>query len=180
MSKVPYSSANGSLMYEMACTRTDIAHVVGVVRRYMNNLGKKDWEEVNWILGYLRGTATHALSFGGSDIALKGYVDSYMAGDKDSRRITIGYDFIVGGTTVRRSTIGYETIKRFLHFQQQKQSMLFLQRLVKKSFGYICLWWKWERRRRITGCIVIVRVSFFLQRTPLSIQRLRMYISSTI
>ena len=40
MSKVPYASANGSLMYAMVCTRLDIAHVVGVVRRYMNNPGK--------------------------------------------------------------------------------------------------------------------------------------------
>jgi hypothetical protein len=40
MSRVPYSSAVGSLMYAMVCTRPDIAHVVGVVSRYMNNPGK--------------------------------------------------------------------------------------------------------------------------------------------
>jgi hypothetical protein len=40
MSKVPYSSAVGSLMYAMVFTRPDIAHVVGVVRKYMNNPGK--------------------------------------------------------------------------------------------------------------------------------------------
>ena len=37
MSRIPYSSAVGSFMYAMVCTRLDIAHVVGVVRRYMNN-----------------------------------------------------------------------------------------------------------------------------------------------
>ena len=37
MSKVPYASVVGSLMYAMFCTRPDIAHVVGVVSRYMNN-----------------------------------------------------------------------------------------------------------------------------------------------
>ena len=31
MSKVPYASAIGSLMYAMVCTRLDIAHAVGVV-----------------------------------------------------------------------------------------------------------------------------------------------------
>jgi len=41
MSKVPYSSAVGSLMYAMVCIRPDIAHAVGVVRRYMNNIGKE-------------------------------------------------------------------------------------------------------------------------------------------
>ena len=31
MSKVPYASAIGNLMYVMVCTRIDIAHAVGVV-----------------------------------------------------------------------------------------------------------------------------------------------------
>ena len=43
MAKVPYSSAVGSLMYAMICTRTDIAFAVGVVSRYMSNPGKKHW-----------------------------------------------------------------------------------------------------------------------------------------
>jgi hypothetical protein len=41
MSRVPYSSTVGNLMYVMICTRLDIAHAVGVVRRYMNNPGKE-------------------------------------------------------------------------------------------------------------------------------------------
>ena len=40
MSKVPYSSVVGSLMYSMVCRRPDIVHEVGVERRYMNNPGK--------------------------------------------------------------------------------------------------------------------------------------------
>ena len=40
MSRIPYSSVVGSLMYAMACTRPDVAHAVGVVIRYMNNPGK--------------------------------------------------------------------------------------------------------------------------------------------
>jgi hypothetical protein len=70
MSRVPYSSVVGILMYAMVCTRPYIAHVVGVVRRYMKNPGKEHWEEVKWILRYLRGIATHALCFGGSDTIL--------------------------------------------------------------------------------------------------------------
>jgi hypothetical protein len=100
MSRVPYSSTIGSLMYLMVCTRPDIAHAVGVVRRYMNNPGKEHWEEVKWILMYLRGTSTNALCFGGSDTFLQGYVDSYMEGDKYRRRSTTGYVFNVGGTIV--------------------------------------------------------------------------------
>ena len=39
MSKIPYSSAVGRLMYAMVFKRPDIAHAVGLVSRYMNNLG---------------------------------------------------------------------------------------------------------------------------------------------
>jgi hypothetical protein len=100
MSRVPYSSIVGSLMYAMVCTKLDITHAVGVVSMYMNNLGKEHWEEVKWILRYLRGISTHALCFGGSEIVLQGYVDSDMVGDEDSRRSTTRYVFTVGGTTI--------------------------------------------------------------------------------
>jgi hypothetical protein len=100
MCRVPYSSTIGKLMYEMVCTRLDIAHEVGVVRRYMKNKGKGHCEALKWILRYLRGTYTHALCFGGLDIFLHGYVDSDMAGDKDSRSSTTWYVFTVGGIVV--------------------------------------------------------------------------------
>ncbi|XP_059291841.1 F-box/LRR-repeat protein At5g63520-like [Lycium ferocissimum] len=44
MAKIPYSSAVGSLMYAMVCTRPDIAHAVGVVSRFLENPGKEHWE----------------------------------------------------------------------------------------------------------------------------------------
>jgi hypothetical protein len=70
MFKVPYSSPVGNLMYVMVCTRPYIAHLVGVVSRYMNNPGKEHWETVKWIPRYLRGISTHALCFGGSNTFL--------------------------------------------------------------------------------------------------------------
>ena len=100
MTKVPYASAVGSLMYAMVCTRPDIAQAVGVVSRFMNNPGKGHWEAVKWILRYLRGTSHYSLCFGGSNSCLQGYVDSDMAGDLDGGRSTTGYVFTIGGTTV--------------------------------------------------------------------------------
>jgi hypothetical protein len=98
MSRVLHSLTIGNLIYAMVFTRLDIAHAMGVVSRYMNNPGKEHWEETKWILRYLRGTATHALCFGGSNTVLQGYIDSYMAGDKHSRRSTTWYAFTVGRT----------------------------------------------------------------------------------
>jgi hypothetical protein len=41
MSKVPYSSVVGSLMYAMVCSRPDLSHAIRVVARYMSNPGKE-------------------------------------------------------------------------------------------------------------------------------------------
>ncbi|CAN0918246.1 Retrovirus-related Pol polyprotein from transposon TNT 1-94 [Linum grandiflorum] len=57
MSSIIYSSAVGSLMYTMVCTRPDIAHAVGLVSRFLSNPGKAHWEAVKWIFKYLRGGA---------------------------------------------------------------------------------------------------------------------------
>ncbi|RDY14466.1 hypothetical protein CR513_00466, partial [Mucuna pruriens] len=89
MNKVPYSSAVGSLMYAMVCTRPDIGYAVGVVSRFLSDPGKEHWEAVKWILRYLRGTAKRSLCFGNENLKLIGYSDSDMAGDVDSRKSTL-------------------------------------------------------------------------------------------
>ena len=61
MSKAPYALAVGSLMYEMVCTRPNIAHALGVVSRYMKNPGKEHWMALKWIIRYLKGTTNQAL-----------------------------------------------------------------------------------------------------------------------
>ena len=91
ISKVPYASFIGSLMYAMVCTRPDIAHAVGGVNRYMSHPGLEHWNVVKWILGYLRGTSSKFLYFGSSSTNLQGYVDLYLARDIDTKWSTIGY-----------------------------------------------------------------------------------------
>jgi hypothetical protein len=100
MSRVPYSSTVCSSMHAKVWKRPNIAHAVGVVSKYMKNQGKEHWEEVKWILRYLKGTSTHALCFGGSDTFLEGCVDLDMAGDKDSWRSTTRYVFNISGTKI--------------------------------------------------------------------------------
>ena len=71
MASIPYSSAVGSLMYVMVCTRPDIAYAVGVVSRFMVNPSKEHWEAVKWIFKYLRGSSNSCLSFGSSKPVLE-------------------------------------------------------------------------------------------------------------
>src|SRR5713101_6860279 len=138
MSRIPYSSAIGSLMYAMVCTRPNIAHAVGVVSRYMNNPGKEHWKAVQWILRYLRGTTSHALCFGGSDTVLQGYVDADMAGDKDNRRSTTGYVFTVGGTAVSwisklQLVVALSTTEvEYVAATEASKEMIWLQRFMEE------------------------------------------------
>ncbi|KAH9699234.1 Integrase catalytic domain-containing protein [Citrus sinensis] len=89
MSRVPYASAVGSLMFAMICTRPDIAQAVGA-----------HWIAVKRILRYIRGTSDVALCYGGSEFTVRGYVDSDFAGDLDKRKSTTGYVFTLAGAAV--------------------------------------------------------------------------------
>ena len=64
MSRVPYSSAVGSLMYAMVCSRPDLSYAMSLVSRYMAHPGKEHWKVVQWIFRYLRDTSNACLKFG--------------------------------------------------------------------------------------------------------------------
>lgn len=91
----PNVSAIGSLMYAMVSTRSNIAHAVGILSRFMKNLCKYHWEAVKWICRYLKDTFNYCLCFGGDSIDVRGYVDSDHTGDRDNRKSTSDYIFIV-------------------------------------------------------------------------------------
>ncbi|KAG8474589.1 hypothetical protein CXB51_031229 [Gossypium anomalum] len=100
MSHVPYSSAVGSLMYAMVCSRPDLSYAVSAVSRYMANPGKEHWKAVQWILRYLRGTTDVCLQFGRIEDGVIGYVDADFGGDLDRRRSLTGYVFTIGGCAI--------------------------------------------------------------------------------
>ena len=56
MSRILYASAVGSIIYTMTCTRPNMAHSLGVVRRYQSDPGEAHWKVVKTILKYLRNT----------------------------------------------------------------------------------------------------------------------------
>ena len=142
-----YSSAVGSLMYAMVCTRPDIAHAVGVVSRFMVNPGKDHWEAVKWIFRYLRGSSKLCLTFGDSKPILEGYVDADWAGDLDGRKSTSGYLFtFVGGAVSWQSRLQKcvalsTTEAEYIAANEAGKEMLwlkrFLQELGLKKDGYV-------------------------------------------
>eukprot|EP00253_Pinus_taeda_P002177 PITA_02177 len=83
MSYVPYASAVSILMYANVCTRPNITHAVGVLRRFMSKPGKEHWTTAKRLFRYLRGTS-----------------DYDRAGDLHQRRSTSWYVFDLFGGAV--------------------------------------------------------------------------------
>ncbi|KAK8931242.1 hypothetical protein KSP39_PZI016333 [Platanthera zijinensis] len=138
MERVPYASVVGSLMHAMVSTRLDIAHVVGVVSRFMSNPGKHHWEAVKRILRYLKGTSDFSLCFGGPKISLHGYVESDMTGDIDSRRSTTEYVFTLGSAAVSwisrlQKTIALSSTEaEYVAIAEASKDMIWLQSFMKE------------------------------------------------
>ena len=63
MSKVPYASAVGSLIFALTCTRPDICFAVGMVSRYQSNPSPTHWKAIKRILKYLKETVDYSLCY---------------------------------------------------------------------------------------------------------------------
>jgi hypothetical protein len=91
MSHVSYVSEIGSLMYEMVCTQSDIAHAMGVLRKYMSKPGKEHWTSVKMVFKYLHGIASYGFCYQGRSgldgvVDIHFFVDADWDGDLDRRR----------------------------------------------------------------------------------------------
>ncbi|KAM2549652.1 hypothetical protein TB1_013993 [Malus domestica] len=101
MSRIPYASAIGSLMYAMICTRPDIAYAVSITSRYQSNPGSEHWTAVKTVLKYLRRTKDMFLVYGGaSELQVEGYTDADFQSDVDDRSSNSGYVFTLNGGAV--------------------------------------------------------------------------------
>ncbi|PKI53775.1 hypothetical protein CRG98_025829 [Punica granatum] len=67
MSRIPFASAIGSIMYAMLCTRPDVSYALSMTSRYQSDLGEKHWIAVKNILKYLRRTKEMFLVYGGEE-----------------------------------------------------------------------------------------------------------------
>jgi hypothetical protein len=98
MSHVPYVSVLGILMYAMVYTRSDIAHAVGVLRKYMSKPWKENWTTIKRVFMYLHGTSSYGLCYQGrlgldKVLDIHGFVHVDWARDLDRRKCTSGYVF---------------------------------------------------------------------------------------
>jgi phosphoribosyl-AMP cyclohydrolase len=140
MSHVSYASAVGSLMYAMVCTRSDIAHGVGFLSRYMSKPRKEHWTIVNRVFKYLCGTTSYGLCYQGRPgldrvLDIHGFVDADWAGDLDRIRSTSGYVFNLFGGEIswmskRQAVVALSTIEvEYMATTHARKEAIWLQRL---------------------------------------------------
>ena len=63
MINVPYSNAVGSIMYNMICTRPNLAYSISVLSRYMANPRREHWEAIKWLLRYIEYLINHGMIY---------------------------------------------------------------------------------------------------------------------
>ncbi|XP_073039440.1 secreted RxLR effector protein 161-like [Primulina eburnea] len=100
MSRIPYASAIGSIMYGMISTQPDIAYALSVASRYQSNLDPLNWKAVKDILKYLRRTKNLFLLYGNGEIKLEGYTDCNFQSDVDDSKSTSGFVSKLNGCAI--------------------------------------------------------------------------------
>ena len=101
MSKIPYTSAIGSIMYAMISTRPDISYALSAMSRYQSDPGESHWTVVKNILKYFRRTKDVFLVYGGEEkLTVTGYTDASFQTDKDDSKSQSGFVFTLNGGAV--------------------------------------------------------------------------------
>ncbi|KAJ9547589.1 hypothetical protein OSB04_020132 [Centaurea solstitialis] len=114
MSRIPYASAIGSIMYAMTCTRLDVSFALRMVSRYQRNPGESHWTTVKNILKYLRRTKDVFLVYGGKDeLRVTGYTDASFQTDWDDSRSQLGWVFLLNGGAVTWKSSKQDTVADF-------------------------------------------------------------------
>jgi hypothetical protein len=96
-----YQRAIGSLMYAMVQTRPDISYAVSTLAQYSSNPDQTHWAGVKRVFRYLKGTQELGLEYSKhASRQVVGYSDADYAGDRDNRRSTSGYVFMLAGSPI--------------------------------------------------------------------------------
>ncbi|GJZ80349.1 hypothetical protein Tco_0645343 [Tanacetum coccineum] len=111
ISRVPYASAIGLIMYAMTCTRHDVSFALSMVSRHQQNPGEGHWTIVKNILRYLRNTKDRFLVYGEEKgLRVTGYCDAGWQTDKDDSRSQSGLVFLLNGGAVTWKSSKQDTV----------------------------------------------------------------------
>nr|GEY88058.1 hypothetical protein [Tanacetum cinerariifolium] len=103
MQNVPYASAVGSIMYDVICTRPDVAFAQNITSRFQQNPGDLHWTTVKNIMKYLRNTKDMFPVYGGDikrELRVSCYTHAGYLTDADDLKSQTGYVFVLNGGVV--------------------------------------------------------------------------------
>lgn len=142
---VPYREAVGSLLFLSMISRPDIAFSVSIVSRYLNNYNDTYWTAVKRIFRYIKSTKNFGILFSNNcNNELIGYSDADYAGDRDTRRSTTGYIFILNGGCIawsskRQATVSLSTTEaEFIAASEATKEAIWLRKLLS-DLGHPCV-----------------------------------------
>ena len=98
-----YMSLVGSLLYAAIVTRPDIAFAVQSLGRHLQRSGAEHWIAAKRVLRYLQGTISLGIMYGKNgahELDMIGYCDADWGGDRDTRRSTTAYVFMLAGGSI--------------------------------------------------------------------------------
>jgi hypothetical protein len=111
LSKLPYRSLVGSLLYIAISTRPDISYAVQQLSQFLDSFSYEHWNAAIRVVRYLKGSRNVKLHLGGSnDMTLIGYSDSDWANCPDTRRSVGGFTFSLGSGVVSWSARKQKTV----------------------------------------------------------------------
>ncbi|KAG8498489.1 hypothetical protein CXB51_004896 [Gossypium anomalum] len=139
MSKIPYASAIGSLMYAMLCTRPDVSYALSMMSRYQVDPGEGHWTTVKNILKYLRRTKDTFLIYRGEEeLSVKSYTDASFQIDKDDSRSQSGFVFCLNDGAVswkssKQSTVADSTIEaEYIAASEAAKEAVWIKKFITK------------------------------------------------
>lgn len=91
----------GFIMFSMVEIRPDIAFATSMIAQFAKNLGYQYTKEVITVLQYFKGSREREITFSSQDkLFLEGYSDSNWAQDKEDRKSTSEFIFILNSRPV--------------------------------------------------------------------------------
>jgi hypothetical protein len=99
--RAPYQELVGALLYLSNCTRSDLAHAVGLLARFMSAPTDEHMKSAKQVLRYLAGSMHVGLGiqYMQGDRGLTGYSANY-AGDPDKRKSASGNVLLKNGRAI--------------------------------------------------------------------------------
>ena len=135
--KIPFRELVGSLMFAACVSRPDIAYAVNMISKYLSCYTNEHWLAAKRILRYVKETVDYGILYDGSnELPLTGYSDSDFAGDRDDRRSTTGYVYVMAGgpvfwTSQRQRIVALSTTEaEYIAASQATKEAIWLRRLL--------------------------------------------------